>query len=62
MKTLTLTFTDEEYEYLQEFLEAPRSWWSEGRAVLRSAMERGIDTGGPRVTGHDTVWLMAHEG
>lgn len=62
MKTLTLTFTDEEYAYLKEFLDAPRSWFIEGRAVIRSAIQRGIQTDEPPVTGHDTVWLMAHEG
>lgn len=61
MKTLTLTFTDDEYEYITFFLDAPRSWWPEGRNALRSAMNRDAPVE-PAVTGHDTVWLMEHEG
>lgn len=57
----TLTFTDEEYEWIVAYADAPRSFISEAAAVLRAAIGRGTYTE-PAVTGHDTVWLMAHEG
>lgn len=54
----TLTFTDEEWEYVEAFADAPREFWPEMARMVRDQLHANL----PPVTGHDTVWLMAHEG
>lgn len=61
----TLTFTDEEWEYVEAFMDAPIEWWRHMVAIVRAANGRPADAAAdqpPVVDGHDTVWLMAHEG
>lgn len=61
-KVKYLGFTETEWEYVLAFRDAPREWWGEMARMIRAQTAPGVEHDEPRVTGHDTVWLMAHEG